>query len=481
MLFPTWHRAYVLRLENALRSIEGCEHVTLPYWDETGDDTQVNGVPGVFLMQKFPLNGELIDNPLYSYQFPQNIVNNAELDAKTGKPSNVYTKYKSYKTVRYPYSGLMGTPEYQASSEKYNASIAPEEGATRLNENVKQWLNNREADPDKGRPVMLIGIRQKYKNCLKAPNYTTFSNMTSAQAWNDIHDTSEQVTTLESPHNDMHLAVGGFELPDSPEEKLSDHPGPNGDMGENDTAGLDPIFFFHHCCVDRFFWLWQQNNERWPREDPDDKRKTKQGITNTKEFNITDEFPGTNSVDAQGPTPGIAGGTWLTMDTELQPFRRKDTIPNSQDSGYCTSRDMIDIETHLNYTYEEPASDGRLRAPTPLPHPKTIVKIAGRNRNLISGSHILATYATVNGTTSLVSYQSVLSRWNTSGCANCQSQGELTHHAPLHIDPKEILDKKITFETRLIRRMGVPGSEDAQDRIVPSVVVGKGLPEVAIF
>src|SRR3954452_25474427 len=24
VLFPTWHRAYLLRLENALRSIEGC-------------------------------------------------------------------------------------------------------------------------------------------------------------------------------------------------------------------------------------------------------------------------------------------------------------------------------------------------------------------------------------------------------------------------------------------------------------------------
>jgi len=29
-------------------------------------------------------------------------------------------------------------------------------------------------------------------------------------------------------------------------------------MGENDTAGLDPICYFHHAEVDRYFWLWQQ-------------------------------------------------------------------------------------------------------------------------------------------------------------------------------------------------------------------------------
>lgn len=34
VLFPTWHRLYLLRLENALRSIPGCEEVALPFWDE---------------------------------------------------------------------------------------------------------------------------------------------------------------------------------------------------------------------------------------------------------------------------------------------------------------------------------------------------------------------------------------------------------------------------------------------------------------
>lgn len=31
--FMSWHRAYMLNFENALRSVSGCEEVTLPYWD----------------------------------------------------------------------------------------------------------------------------------------------------------------------------------------------------------------------------------------------------------------------------------------------------------------------------------------------------------------------------------------------------------------------------------------------------------------
>lgn len=32
VLFPIWHRFYVLALEDALRSIPGCQDVTLPFW-----------------------------------------------------------------------------------------------------------------------------------------------------------------------------------------------------------------------------------------------------------------------------------------------------------------------------------------------------------------------------------------------------------------------------------------------------------------
>jgi len=33
--------------------------------------------------------------------------------------------------------------------------------------------------------------------------------------------------------------------------------GPGGHMSSPDIAGFDPIFFFHHCNVDRLIAMWQ--------------------------------------------------------------------------------------------------------------------------------------------------------------------------------------------------------------------------------
>ena len=35
MLFPTWHRAYLVKVEEALQSIPDCGDVMLPDWNET--------------------------------------------------------------------------------------------------------------------------------------------------------------------------------------------------------------------------------------------------------------------------------------------------------------------------------------------------------------------------------------------------------------------------------------------------------------
>lgn len=54
--YNPWHRAYLLSFENALRSIPGCEAVTLPYWDIT------KPVPAV-----------LSEKPFASYTLPEDI------------------------------------------------------------------------------------------------------------------------------------------------------------------------------------------------------------------------------------------------------------------------------------------------------------------------------------------------------------------------------------------------------------------------
>jgi len=54
--FVPWHRQYTMAFEDALRSIEGCENVTMPYWDQFA----TNGIPPK----------ELYEPPFDKYDYP---------------------------------------------------------------------------------------------------------------------------------------------------------------------------------------------------------------------------------------------------------------------------------------------------------------------------------------------------------------------------------------------------------------------------
>ena len=62
------------------------------------------------------------------------------------------------------------------------------------------------------------------------------------------------------------LPAGGYTPaivdPQSGDVYFGDIEGANGDMGDNETAAFDPIFFVHHSNIDRLFWVWQK---KWGR------------------------------------------------------------------------------------------------------------------------------------------------------------------------------------------------------------------------
>src|ERR1700759_2945184 len=235
VLFPTWHRAYLYTLEQALQSIPGCAGVMLPFWDETSPESLAGGLPAALTWETFELDGEVIANPLRSFVLPVEIV-----DAVKGDDS-IASKPLGYETARYPLSGLVGTESDRATTAAHNAKYPDyDKNVELLNGNVRTWLNT----------AVVIGgktvggfVHQKFVGCMDATSYTLFSNTTSMNAYNNLHP-ADQVVALESPHNSIHLAIGGFDVPG---HALSPIEGANGDMGENETAGLDPLFSFHHC------------------------------------------------------------------------------------------------------------------------------------------------------------------------------------------------------------------------------------------
>ncbi len=413
VLFPTWHRVYLYKLEQALQSF--VPGVTLPFWDETDADTLEHGIPSILTQEKFELDGELIDNPLCSFTLPVGLS-----DDMPGN-DNLYTKPQGYRTVRYPLSGLVGTPDACAVTEAHNAQYPdPVQNTVYLNENIRAWLRGANPSPTDPHPTE-NGIYQAYAECLHAPNYTVFSNTTSAAQWNLDHP-RELVTALETPHNDVHLAVGGFDIPAKNKER-GQIAGSNGDMGENNTAGLDPIFFFHHCNVDRIFWLWQKRHGR------------------TDDFDIIQGYAGTSSNDVLGPTPGVPPGTPLGMDSPLSPFLKDEF------GTQYTSRDCINIEKQLGYTYGPGSFDQTpeaLQAKEGYSNKKLTVR--GIDRALFRGSFVVRAYATVagedgEGTEHYLGHYSVLSRWSVVRCANCLTHQEVIAHFPLLSMPHEHVER----------------------------------------
>ncbi|KAG4286455.1 hypothetical protein FPRO06_07715 [Fusarium proliferatum] len=434
VLFPTWHRAYLHRLEKALQSI--VPGVAMAYWDETEEESLKYGIPEYFLTPTYTCqNKEVIDpNPLYSYKFQSNIT-----DHLSPIPDANYSKAAGYQTVRYPFSGLVGTEKDRAKTKVHNDTLN-DLGIAKtnqmLNGNIVTWLNEVTFDNDEGTTIK-ANVRYKYGACLNAPNYTVFSNTTSAQQWNDDRagtDGYVPIVPLESPHNSIHLAVGGFQL-EKIDADFNQYTGANGDMGENDTAAFDPIFFFHHCFVDLVFYEWQRKNNA------------------LQSIDIIQGYPGTNSVDSQGPTPGVAGGTWLTLDSALDPFKK----PGSE-TDPMTSRDVVNPESlgyNYQYNYNTPndfnAGDPALFVPK---HEETpILAVSNINRAAIGGSFMITAFVKNKntGAMQLAGTEAVLSRWHVAGCANCQNHLEVRTHIPLHGWSKEKADKA-TFDVRLQTR-----------------------------
>jgi tyrosinase len=431
VLFPTWHRAYLYALEKALQSIPGCDGMMLPFWDETSPDSLANGLPGALTWETFELDGQSIPNPLRSFVLPVAIV-----DAVQGDDS-LYGKPAGYETVRYPLSGLVGTDAERAATTAHNAQFSDYQANVHtLNQNVTTWLNA--AEVVHGRPIGGF-VHQLFVRCLDAPSYTLFSNTTSARAFNATHPGPQQVVPLESPHNSIHLSIGGFDVPGFDASPIA---GANGDMGENDTAGLDPVFYFHHCFIDYAFWTWQRRH----------------GSTQALEIDANDPGAGYSS---SAPPAGRQPDERLTVNSALNPFKAANGSP-------MTSADVADI-AQLGYSYGPGSLDGfaqqRLTALVEGDHAAGAtrsVHVDGLDRSKLRGSFIISAFAEVDGEMRAIGHEAVLSRWQVEGCANCMAHLEASADFPLPADSRAATERTTdAVQVRVTTRYDVLRSRES--------------------
>ena len=106
-----------------------------------------------------------------------------------------------------------------------------------------------------------------------------------------------------------------------------------------------------------------------------------------------------------------------------------------------TSRDYVNIETQLGYTYGPGSLDELASPPAPATAaaaaaaaaatdaaPKQVISVRGINRTQIPGSFLVSAFVNVEGQRQHVGTESVFSRWHVEGCMNCQTHLEAKAH-----------------------------------------------------
>ncbi|CUA76314.1 hypothetical protein RSOLAG22IIIB_12197 [Rhizoctonia solani] len=464
ILFPHWHRPYLMLLEQIISDVafgiaseftnppkksgyEDQENLTqaqkdqdaedwmtaatqlrLPFWDWTQQD-----IPQIFKDPKVELNipfGEkIVHNPLACYHFEVGDVKrsvdgfNNRWQAIGGKTTVYKHSARSYyrdwpRTFRNPGS-MVHTEDNYAGISKIFEEDQYQRGS----------LKNLRADVA-GMFKFPHGIDPR--QCANA--WDEFSNTTFQSAHQDPNKPKEitspyswGATPLEQSHNTVHLLVGGI-----------------GHMADNDTAAFDPIFFLHHCNVDRLLAFWEHIYPEYTAGtqgylQPD-------GITRA---------PFTQS-----------GGTWLEAEDQevhdqspLWPFRNSNYRHwNSQDSHslmytsdpdapasvynkYYTYPDIVDKEGHRVKIDTDPAKRTELKvreqqrrylqnyfdyAPQKGPndskyHREYFVRVS-LHPAFVEGSHSLVVSIKVGDKPYKFGSVAVLSRGASDKCGNCQAQ-----------------------------------------------------------
>ncbi|KAI5778604.1 hypothetical protein EDC01DRAFT_634702 [Geopyxis carbonaria] len=268
IIFATWHRPYLVLLEQLLvkhaqkeaakftgasrtKYQAAAKRVRLPYWDWAA----VPGLPAVVSERNIdvvkPVGGAVtIRNPLYSYRFQR---------------ADYRARYFSG-----DYEGLAETVRWPGTSAALEGTF------TSRSEKAYQLFNIR--------------------------SFGQFSTVRF-----QIDGTPISQNSVESIHDDIHGAFAG-----------SDDPAHMGSIG---VSAFDPVFWMHHCNVDRFMALYQAQRP--------------------------DSAAIDGSLDADSYTIGFPGGVTEDINTPLFPFR--DT--NKRD---LTSRDVASAKSIYSFGYSYP-------------------------------------------------------------------------------------------------------------------------------
>jgi len=267
VLFPTWHRPYVALYEQVLQQHAldiAKTYQDQQHWTSVAQnlrapywDWATNSVPPPEVVSLTTVNITTPDGKMTSVENPLIKYTFNPIDPSFPSP------YKSWKTtIRHPDNPNSPTATTDVQGLK--------DDLTSIQQDVTSSI---------------------YRLLSRVHTWPAFSNHTSG-------DGGSASNSLEAIHDEIHGIIGG-------------------QMGNPAVAGFDPIFFLHHCNVDRLLSLWSALNPGvWVSSGP-----------------------------AEGGTWTISGNDTIDNKTNLTPFW------NSQSGFWASSGTMA--TSSLNYSYPE--------------------------------------------------------------------------------------------------------------------------------
>ncbi|KAJ7711400.1 tyrosinase [Mycena metata] len=269
VLFPTFHRPYVFLFEQVLQAAainiaatytvdqdrfkKAALELRQPYWDWAKNSVPPAEVISLAKVTIIAPNGQ---------------------KTQVDNPLRRYTFHPIDPSFPDPYSGWPTTLRHPDSTDPDAQDNVAE--LTRTMKSVQRQLKT-----------------QTYNLLTRVHTWPAFSNHTPG-------DGGSTSNSLEAIHDGIHTDVGG-----------------NGQMSDPSVAAFDPIFFLHHCNVDRMLSLWSALNP---------------GVWVT---------PG----EATGGTWTIPPDTRVDKTTDLTPFW-------SSESAYWASSEVT-ATSSVGYTYPE--------------------------------------------------------------------------------------------------------------------------------
>ncbi|CAI7673953.1 unnamed protein product [Penicillium viridicatum] len=309
VIFPIWHRPYVLLFEQVVYDImikeiipqfpeahqaswrEQADSWRLPFWDwaRNGRVPDLAKYPTITVSS--PEGGSVrINNPLFQFRMPTDKPMRSEGvgTENTWENDSEQEEYKNF-------GNAIGTSRWPDEEDQNPNSEGWQHGVVN-NRKVADAFNSHEGYNDKNHGP---AAEMVYRLLTVPMDYTTFASTNPTSKDQNV----DEDLNIEYIHNNVHGWTGSA-----------------GHMGNVPVAAFDPLFFLHHCNIDRLFAIWQAlNPDKWMDNIPAD---------NTT---IRDSFGKEHPVDENTP---------------LQPFRR------DAEGNYWTP-EGIRFPSNLGYSYPE--------------------------------------------------------------------------------------------------------------------------------